>query len=84
MPATAQHCREYRQRLKKRVAEQHGTKCRTCGSNRRLQLAHRRPTDCRGEGRGQTNRLLDALKNPAAYILECVVCHRLRDGWSIP
>jgi hypothetical protein len=81
MPATAQHSRRYRQRLRLRVALIYGIVCQTCGSNRELELAHTQPTGLKGAGRGLTRRLLDAIKHPDKYILECKKCHRKRD-WS--
>lgn len=81
MPATPQQCREYRQRLKKRVALVFGIVCQTCGGKRKVQLAHVKPTELKGAGRGLTARMLDALKNPDAYCLLCVKCHRKLD-WA--
>lgn len=83
MPATKEHCRRYRLRLRLRVALIYGIHCQTCGSPRNLQLAHVEPTGLKGAGRGLTRRLLDAIKHPDKYILECYRCHKKRDGRSV-
>jgi hypothetical protein len=85
MSATKEQCRTYRQRLKERVRKIFGAQCQTCGADPslddsvRLELAHKRPTGVKGEGRGLTRRMLDAIRNRDAYILECRPCHYVRD-----
>ena len=80
MPATAEHSRRYRLRLRLRLAVIFGIVCQHCGSNRQLEYAHRERTQLKGAGRGLTNRLLDVLKNPDSYLLLCRKCHRKFGG----
>jgi hypothetical protein len=85
----SERSRKYRQRLKERVREIHGTVCKTCGADPakdetvRLQLAHVKPTGLRGAGRGLDRRMLDAIKNKDCYRLECSGCHYQRDRYGL-
>ena len=52
-----------------------------CNETKDLQFAHRHgfPTDLKGNGRGQPNRLLDVVKNPMNYLLLCKTHHEMYD-----
>jgi hypothetical protein len=54
-------------------------RCRACSVRENLQWAHRRPTGLSGEGRGSKERVLDIKRNPRAYVLLCLECHRFFD-----
>lgn len=53
-----------------------GNKCLLCPSEYRLEFAHIKPTELKGEGRGRKERYYDILNNPDSYILLCQLCHR--------
>jgi transposase len=47
----------------------------SCGRTDRLEFAHIRGTDLRGEGRGSWERVHDVLRHPKHYLLFCHDCH---------
>lgn len=80
MAATPDQQKAYRRRLRLRVAVLYGIVCEHCGGSRELQLAHKERTKLKGEGRGLTHRLLDAIRNRDKYLLLCRKCHRKFGG----
>lgn len=73
----------YRRALRERLVNQHGGKCRRCGSTFALQFAHVYQTELKGMGRGRYERLIDVIRNPDAYTLLCPHCHSLYDNGHI-
>lgn len=75
--------RDSRGSWRQRVAllrQERRERCEECGARhankRPLQFAHIRPTGLNGRGRGQTQRFMDIMRNPDAYLLLCGCCHR--------
>lgn len=83
MPATAEQCRRYRARLKRRarrlVNGPGPIRCKSCERRQRLELAHIKPTGLSGPGRGLTARYLDVLAHQDCYALLCRTCHLRMD-----
>jgi hypothetical protein len=72
-----------------RLREWFGGRCVDCGSTRRLEFAHVKPTGLCSRGRGKADRYHDIRKNPDCYALRCRRCHRSWDyrharGWDDP
>jgi len=57
----------------------YGNVCNFCGSQDRLEFAHRLPTKVTGMGRGKIRRYYDIIKHPLHYILLCHDCHKQYD-----
>jgi len=79
MPANAESCARYRQRLKNRALHALGgfwPVCRDCGADEGLQFAHVKPTELNGCSRGLTRRCLDVLRHIDCYVLLCDECHK--------
>lgn len=68
---------------------QFGGRCVDCGTRKRLEFAHIKPTGLMGRGRGMPDRYHDIKRNPDCYVLRCRPCHRAWDyrharGWDGP
>ena len=59
-----------------------GGRCVDCGSKRKLEFSHIRPTSLSGASRGSTTRILDVCRNVTSYRLRCKRCHVRFDKWS--
>lgn len=66
--------------LRSRLLARYGGACTRCGSTKRLEFAHVKPTALNGRGRGSRERYYDVLKHPDCYTLLCRKHHNLMDG----
>ncbi len=69
----------YVRRLRQRLLCEFGGKCEVCGTDAKLEFAHRSPTPIVGQGRGSSRRYLDVQRNRTHYRLLCKSCHTRYD-----
>lgn len=68
--------RRYIAKLKAKLIDYYGNKCRDCPKKRFLDFAHTKTTKLTGsKGRGKLKRLLDVKNNLDCYTLLCKRCH---------
>jgi len=62
--------------------EKRGGKCQVdgCRVEDGLEFAHIKPTGLSGEGRGQSRRAIDIIRNPECYLLMCRPHHKKFDS----
>lgn len=65
----------YIERLRTALRRMYGSECAICGTKRKLEFAHIKPTKLKGMSRGSKQRVLDVLKYPGSYWLLCKPCH---------
>lgn len=62
-------------RLRQRAIAAVGSVCAHCGTSKKLQFAHTKPTTLSGMARGRKRRYKDVIKNPDSYARLCDSCH---------
>jgi 5-methylcytosine-specific restriction endonuclease McrA len=64
---------------RKNLVEEFGGSCQECGSTKKLEFAHIKPTNLSGWGRGRKERYYDVKNNKDCYKLLCKKCHKELD-----
>ena len=57
-----------------------GGMCLICGSEQKLEFAHKTPDHLKGMGRGSYKRIADVQSHPEHYLLLCKYCYWAYDS----